>query len=96
MQEFSVPFMLKTLFAHWHKDQVSYRQGSISGMLKALAWNLISRGIGFIVRSCVLIAWLVVEVLFAVIFAIALILFILWPLLVLVGLATGLVMVILW
>jgi hypothetical protein len=96
IQFFSVPYMIKTLFAYWHKDSVSYLQGSFTGMVKALAWNIISRGMGCFIRSVVLVLWLVSEILLVVVSAVLFIGFLLWPLLFISGLATGLVLVILW
>jgi len=87
---FSVGLMLKTLFAHWHKDRVSYRQGSISGFLTALAWNLISRGIGFIVRIIVLAAWLIIQSLYIIAASASFIAFLAWPLAVITAFAIGL------
>lgn len=92
-QLFSVKFMLRTLVAHWRKDAVSYRQGSFTGMLKAWAWNMISRAVGFIIRLVVLVGWVVTEGLFWPLAAVVLLLFLLWPALVLVGAATGIVFV---
>ena len=60
--QFSVLFMLRTLFAPWRKDRVSYAQGSLSGMAKAFVFNMISRGVGAVIRSGVLLLWLVLEV----------------------------------
>lgn len=66
-QYFSVPMMLRTLFAHWHRDAVPYRAGTISGLVLAFAWNLISRAIGLIVRATLLLTWLVAAVIFLVV-----------------------------
>lgn len=76
---FSVSTMLKTLFAHWHRDRVSLKAGSISGIALALAWNAISRGIGFIIRSGVLLLWLLTELLYLPLAVVSFILFLLWP-----------------
>ncbi len=66
LQYFSVGLMLRTLFAHWHKDAVRYERSSFSQILISFAWNQISRAIGFIIRSTVLAAWLVVQVVYLV------------------------------
>lgn len=55
---FSVSLMLRTLFAHWHKDAVSYKLAGLSSILTTFAWNQISRGVGFVVRLCALFVWL--------------------------------------
>jgi hypothetical protein len=89
VQFFSVPLLLRTLFSHWHKDRVSLQQGSISGILQAVAWNLISRVIGFCVRVVVLAGWLITQIVFAAIATLAFLLFLAWPLLIVVALALG-------
>ncbi len=77
---FSVGFMLRTLTAHWHKDAVGYT-GSLSSRFMALAWNLISRAIGFIVRMGVIAAWLISALALGTFQIGAFFAFILWPLL---------------
>ena len=64
LQIFSVRLMLRTLAAHWRRDQVTLRQSSITGIVVALAQNAISRVVGFLVRSAVLLLWLVSEIVF--------------------------------
>ena len=64
LQYFSVGLMLRTLFAHWHKDAVPYNRGSFGQIFLSFAWNQISRTIGFIIRASVLFVWLVVQVLY--------------------------------
>lgn len=66
LQYFSVGLMLRTLFAHWHKDAVRYERRSFSQLFISFAWNQISRAIGFIVRSIVLTAWLIVQIVYLV------------------------------
>jgi len=89
LQYFSVGLMLRTLFAHWHKDAVQYQRGSFSQIFISFAWNQISRAIGFLVRSSVLVAWLVVQ-LFYFAFGLAIILvFLAAPFIILAGLLTG-------
>jgi len=78
---FSVAIMLRTLVSHWHKDVVQYR-GSISSRLLALAWNLISRGIGFLIRSVVLIVWVVTAIVLLIFSLLLFITFLAWPFLV--------------
>lgn len=64
VQFFSVGFLLRTLFAHWHRDAVRYDRSSIGAIFVSFAWNQISRGIGFIVRSAVLLAWLCIQIVY--------------------------------
>jgi hypothetical protein len=59
---FSAGLLVRTLFAHWHKDAVSYKQGTISGIALAFAWNVISRAIGFMVRSITLVVFAIAAV----------------------------------
>lgn len=92
LQFFSVPLMLKTLFAHWHRDAVPYQGGRISDYLLAFAWNQISRAIGFIVRACVLSMYLVVQLCYAAFTAVMVGVWILAPCLALTSLAIGIVL----
>lgn len=86
---FSVPFMVRTLLAHWHRDVVSYRVGSMSGILLAIAWNVIARGIGFGIRSVVLVAWLASALIFLALAVVTIGLFLLWPLVIVLTFAVG-------
>lgn len=79
---FSVPVMVRTLFAHWHKDAVAY-SGGISGIVLAFAWNQISRAIGFIIRTLVLLMWGVVAMASFIVSLGMWVAFIAWPFIVL-------------
>ncbi|MAF80742.1 hypothetical protein CL628_01890 [bacterium] len=87
---FSIPVMLITLLSPWHQDRVSLQQGSISGMLKAVAWNSISRVVGMAVRLVVIIAWVISELLLVVTSVATFVFFVLWPIIVAYGIAAGL------
>lgn len=89
VRAFSVPVMLRTLVAHWHKDAVSYRQGSITGVAVAFIWNQISRGIGFTIRAAVLLAWKATAGLALTLSVVLIGLFLAWPLLVAAGFMVG-------
>jgi hypothetical protein len=94
LQIFSVRVMLTTLIAHWHRDRVAYNQGTISALVQAAAWNTISRGVGFCVRSMILIAWAVSEIFFVALATGAFAAFLLAPIVALVAVAYGLALVI--
>jgi len=76
---FSVPTMLKTLLAAWHKDTMSWHGGTLSQYGMVIGWNIISRLIGFIIRSMVLIVWLISIAIFIPMAVLAWLLFLLWP-----------------
>ncbi len=80
---FSVPVMATTLFAHWHRDAVSYHLAGIGSLVLAFTWNQISRAIGFLIRITVLLLWAVVASVVAVISVATLVIFFLWPLIIL-------------
>lgn len=90
VQFFSVGTMLRTLFAHWHRDIARYERRSFTEIFITFAWNQISRAIGFTIRSTVLLAWLIVQVLYLVIAFGVLVIFLIAPFLILVGLVIGL------
>lgn len=92
LRSFSVPIMLKSLFSYWHRDAASLKQGSIEGIFQAIAWNIISRLIGFIIRCVVLAIWLISASLFLAVSTAALMIFILWAVLSFAGLLYGVVL----
>lgn len=47
---FSVPQLIRTLFAPWKRDAYVPRGGGLDVIVKAIMDNFISRGIGFVVR----------------------------------------------
>jgi len=56
MQYFSIPVLLKTLFAPWRKYQWSYGQGfDLQRFAETLATNIISRTLGAIMRFILII-----------------------------------------
>lgn len=89
MRLFSVPLMIRTLVAHWHRDVVPYRGGTFSNYAMTFAWNQVSRGIGLIIRSAVLITWMLCEIALLFFATGAVVAFLAWPLLVVVGMITG-------
>ena len=90
LQFFSVPVMLRTLLAHWRKDRVSLKgTGTFGRLFEALAWNVISRLIGFLLRITVLFTWAITQALFVAGATAFLILFVAWPLITAIVMATG-------
>jgi hypothetical protein len=60
---FSIPFLLKTLFSHWHRYYWSYPKGfDLPLYLEAAFSNLISRIIGFFLRSILIFAGIFFEI----------------------------------
>lgn len=52
---FSIPLLLKTLISPWRRSLVSYAKGfHIAKFFESLASNLISRIIGFVIRTFVI------------------------------------------
>jgi hypothetical protein len=73
---FSIPFLLKTFFAHWHKYFWQYPRGlDIAKILEVWASNQISRLVGMVCRSFLILASLSYEIL-VLIFGI--LIFLLW------------------
>lgn len=83
---FSVGVLMRTLVSHWHKDAVSYKQGTITGIALAFAWNSISRVVGFVVRTLTLLIYAFTAVATLCIAVITLGIFLLWPIAALVSL----------
>lgn len=86
---FSVTFMVRTWLAYWHKDAMAFTGGTLTKLATIIIWNTISRTIGFTIRTIIILSWLIVQIICLPLALAALTLFILWPLLVLVGLASG-------
>lgn len=92
LRSFSVSEMLRTLIAHWHRDAVPYRGGSISSYFLAFAWNIISRVVGFVVRSMMLVLWMASAIITLVLCGAAAALFLLWPFAIIVVILLGALM----
>ena len=60
LEFFSVSDLLKTLFAPFRQDAYKLRSATIEQRLQALGGNLISRFLGFLIRSILILTGLVV------------------------------------
>ncbi|HUT96058.1 MAG TPA: hypothetical protein VMW82_00590 [Candidatus Paceibacterota bacterium] len=78
---FSIPLLLKTLFAPWKRDITRKPRGlDIKKFLDYLAFNLISRGLGFLVRLITILVGIVFLILVTVVGAIFFALWLVMPL----------------
>jgi hypothetical protein len=89
-QMFSVPILLRTLFAPWRRI-VTYPGASLDAHVRAFLDNLVSRAVGFTVRIFVLIAAGVGLTITGVVIIIELITWPLIPVAVVIALVKGLV-----
>lgn len=85
---FSVRLIFLTLFAPWKRDQVSDRGLPLNEKFQVWIWNLISRFVGFLVKSIVFLVYLMFVSIF---FALAFVSILFWFLLpiIIIGLMIG-------
>jgi len=83
---FSVKICLKTLFAPWRRDSISYEGLTIQEKFQVMVLNITSRFVGFVIKVFTLATFLVVYLFCTVLFAIIIVGWFLFPL-ILVGLA---------
>jgi hypothetical protein len=57
---FSVKLLLKTFFAPWKRDVISLQGLPLNVMLRVIMMNLVSRFIGAIIKTFVLIVYLII------------------------------------
>lgn len=74
---FSLPILIRTLFAPWRRI-MTFPGAGLDAHVRAATDNLVSRCIGFVVRICVLFSALIILI---IVFIAALIQLLLWPLL---------------
>lgn len=87
---FSVPLLLKTLFAPWRKYQWSYPKGfNVGGYLETFFSNLISRILGAILRIILIFFGIGVEIFIVVGGLIALLGWLVLPILLILGIYYG-------
>ena len=81
---FSIPLLFKTLFAPWRRDITKRPHGlDLKKFFEYLAFNTISRGVGFVVRFFTILAGIIYLILTIIIGGIFFILWIILPLLIL-------------
>jgi len=68
---------------------MAWKGGTITGYITTQMWNVISRVIGFIVRATVILTWVATQIIFIPLSVVLFLLFVTWPLLVVVGVSTG-------
>lgn len=78
---FSVEVCLKTLFAPWKRDQISYENLSLQQRFQVLLMNLASRLVGMMVKLFVLLAFAAVETIALICYLILVIVWLVWPIL---------------
>jgi len=75
---FSVQILIKTLFAPWKRDVISYEGLTIKQRFEVWSLNISSRVIGFLVKSMVLLVYIFAE---AVTLAVSIAALLVWPIL---------------
>lgn len=86
----SVPLLLKTFFAHWHRYSYSYGRGfDPKRYFEAFTFNMISRILGAVMRSFLIICGLLTEIFIILAGAIVFLLWLLLPLFLLGGFYYG-------
>jgi len=72
----SIPLLIKTLFAHWHRYRYSYGKGfDLKKFFEVWTFNIISRVLGAIVRIVFIFLGILTEIFIAII---GLIVFLFW------------------
>ncbi len=64
----------------------------MSGVIEAVLWNTISRIIGFMFRILIIVSWFATMALFLLGSIVFIILFLLWPVIIVAGLISGVVL----
>lgn len=84
-ESFSIIFMLKTLFSPWKsiKDSYPTKGFNLQAILETLFLNITTRGIGAFIRACAIVAGLVIQILLLAGFLTYLVLWMVFPALIL-------------
>ena len=86
----SVPLLLKTLFSHWRRYHYSYGRGfNLRRYFEAFSFNMISRVLGTLMRSVLIILGLLTEILVILAGAIVFFIWLILPLLLIGGIFYG-------
>ena len=92
---FSLPQLLSTLVSPWKRDITRSSRGfSFRAFFHTLAWNLISRAIGMVIRGAVILLGSAVALLTLVGGGVVYVLWFILPFLVFLGVVTGFVLLI--
>ncbi len=84
---FSIPFLLKTLFSPWRRYKFSYGRGfDVGRFLEALTFNIFSRVMGAIVRVAVIVIGTALQVLIFFFGILSIIIWLLLPVITIIGL----------
>lgn len=86
----SVPLLLQTLFSHWRRYSYSYGRGfDIGRWFNAFTFNIISRVLGALMRSILIVIGLLAEILIFLTGAAILLLWLLLPFFIIFGFYYG-------
>lgn len=87
---FSIPLLMRTLFSHWRRYSMSYGKGfDIGRYFEAFVFNMMSRGIGAILRIFLILIGLLVQTFIILAGTIVFISWLILPLLLIIGLIWG-------
>jgi len=89
---FSFDLLFKTLFAPWKRDIVSGEGLSLNDRMRAHLFNLISRLIGFIIRSVILVLALAFFVIYWILAVVVLLVWLGYPLIILALIYYGIIL----
>lgn len=86
---FSVKICLQTLFAPWKRDEIGYQNLSLQQQFQVWALNMSSRFVGFWVKLFTIFTCLILEAIFSVISMASLVVWLCYPVVLLVLLYMG-------
>lgn len=87
---FSIPLLIRTLFSHWHRYRYSYgKRFDLKQYFEAFTFNIISRGLGAILRIIFILIGFLVEIFIILGGIIIFFGWLVWPVLLIAGLIFG-------